>query len=125
MSSNRSRTRGALAGAVALAAGLLPACSSGSQSANPTTTAAPPTAVRPSTTTSSPTTTTTSTTTTTTEQPTTTTTVPAPPVYPLLGVALPDPSMTLPPALVVKIDNAPGARPQTGFNAADVVVEEI
>ena len=29
------------------------------------------------------------------------------------------------PALVVKIDNAPGARPQTGFNAADIVYEEI
>ena len=29
------------------------------------------------------------------------------------------------PALVVKIDNAPAARPQTGFNAADIVYEEI
>jgi hypothetical protein len=29
------------------------------------------------------------------------------------------------PALVVKIDNAPGARPQSGMNEADIVVEEI
>ena len=28
------------------------------------------------------------------------------------------------PAAVVKIDNSPGARPQTGLNAADIVVEE-
>jgi hypothetical protein len=29
------------------------------------------------------------------------------------------------PALIVKIDNAPGARPQSGFNEADIVFEEI
>ncbi len=29
------------------------------------------------------------------------------------------------PAVVVKIDNAPAARPQNGFNAADIVFEEI
>ena len=45
---------------------------------------------------------------------------------PLTGVPLAD-GETAParPALVVKIDNAPAARPQTGFNAADIVYEEI
>jgi hypothetical protein len=46
-------------------------------------------------------------------------------VYPLLGTPLDDPDAAARPALVVKIDNAPGARPQTGFNEADIVVEEI
>lgn len=55
----------------------------------------------------------------------TTTTVPGPPVYPLTGVPLDDPALAARPALVVKIDNAPAARPQTGFNAADIVYEEI
>ncbi|MEO6125044.1 MAG: DUF3048 domain-containing protein [Ilumatobacteraceae bacterium] len=55
----------------------------------------------------------------------TTTTVPAVPVYPLTGVENPDPAIAARPALVVKIDNAPGARPQTGFNSADIVYEEI
>lgn len=55
----------------------------------------------------------------------TTTTVPGPPVYPLTGLPLPDPAFAAHSALVVKIDNAPGARPQTGFNSADIVFEEI
>lgn len=65
--------------------------------------------------------------TTTTEVPTTTTEPPPPPppVYPLTGVLEPDPAILARPALVVKIDNANGARPQTGFNSADIVVEEI
>lgn len=68
---------------------------------------------------------------TTTVPPSTTTTKPkrrpkpTGPVYPLTGVADPDPLRSLLPALVVKIDNAPGARPQTGFNSADLVYEEI
>jgi hypothetical protein len=41
---------------------------------------------------------------------------------PLTGLAGPAPSR---PALVVKIDNAPKARPQIGLNQADVVVEEL
>ena len=57
--------------------------------------------------------------------PETTTTLPPEPVYPLTGVANPDPIIAARPALVVKIDNAPGARPQTGFNSADIVYEEI
>ena len=55
----------------------------------------------------------------------TTTTLPAPPVYPLTGVLVADPAIAARPALVVKIDNASGARPQTGFNSADLVYEEI
>ncbi len=55
----------------------------------------------------------------------TTTTAPAAPVYPLTGLPLADPAFAAHSALVVKIDNAPGARPQTGFNSADIVFEEI
>ena len=62
--------------------------------------------------------------TTTTEAATTTTEAPVP-VYPLTGLPVADPAVAGRPALVVKIDNAPGARPQTGFNAADIVFEEI
>jgi len=108
----------------------LAACSDGGdgEEASPAT-APPATAPTPSTsaaptTTRAPATTAPATTTTTTE-PATTTTVPAPPVYPLTGVLLDDPAALARPALVVKIDNAPGARPQTGFNAADIVFEEI
>ena len=55
----------------------------------------------------------------------TTTTTQGPPVAPLTG--LPDPtgqSLTRP-ALSVKIENAPEARPQTGLQNADVVYEQI
>ena len=75
----------------------------------PTTSQSPATTVAPSTT----------------EAPATTTTVPGPLVYPLTGLLATDLAAFAHPALVVKIDNAPGARPQTGFNAADIVVEEI
>ena len=45
---------------------------------------------------------------------------------PLTGVPLaPGEEAPVRPAMVVKIDNAPGARPQTGFTAADIVYEEI
>jgi hypothetical protein len=37
----------------------------------------------------------------------------------------PDPVIAARPALIVKIDNASGARPQSGFNEADLVFEEI
>jgi hypothetical protein len=59
------------------------------------------------------------------KQPPTTTTTQGPPVAPLTG--LPDPtgqSLTKP-ALSVKIENAPEARPQTGLQNADVVYEQI
>ena len=98
------------------------ACGGGDSAAVETvelsTTEAPTTTVAPTTTPA------------TTEAPTTTvaettTTIPAPPVYPLTGVLMTDPAIAARPALVVKIDNAPRARPQTGMNAADIVFEEI
>lgn len=101
------------------------ACGGGDDSADTTapattttTTAAPTTTAATTTTTS-----TTSTTTTTTKAP-----KPKPkpkPTYPLTGLRRTDKAIAAQPALVVKIDNAPGARPQTGFNAADIVYEEI
>ena len=84
-----------------------------------------PTTVATTTTTVAPTTTARPTTSTTTEAPTTTTTEPPPPVYPLTGIGDPVKEIRRRPALVVKIDNAPPARPQTGFNSADIVFEEI
>ena len=54
----------------------------------------------------------------------TTTTVPEV-VFPLTGLPVNGSSLALRPALVVKIDNSPGAIPQTGFTAADLVYEEI
>jgi hypothetical protein len=65
---------------------------------------------------------------TTTTRPSPTTTAPPPPppapgTNPLTGLPL-DPARPARPALVVKIDNAPKARPQAGINEADVVVEE-
>lgn len=53
-----------------------------------------------------------------------TTTIEAAPVYPLTGLPISDEAKALRPALVVKIDNHPDARPQTGLNAADIVFEE-
>jgi len=96
------------------------ACSSDSKSA--ATTAASTTVGTTTTTEAAATTTAASTTTT---EAATTTTVPAEPVYPLTGVKNPDPAVAARPALVVKIDNASGARPQSGFNEADLVFEEI
>ncbi len=118
------RLRAATAG-VLLIAGL--AACSGSESAADTTEAATTTTKpKPTTTTAAATTTTKApATTTSTTEPATTTTIPAVPVYPLTGVENPDPVIAARPALVVKIDNAPGARPQTGFNSADIVYEEI
>ena len=74
-------------------------------------------------------TTTTATTTTTSAPPTTTTTVAAttttlpPPVQPLTGLPLTDAALLAKPALVVKVSNDPGARPQTGLNDPDIVFE--
>lgn len=74
------------------------------------TTAAPVTAAAPTTTT----------------VPATTTTTEAIPVptAPLTGAPVDDESILDRPALIVKIDNAPGAWPQTGLNQADIVYEE-
>ena len=46
------------------------------------------------------------------------------PVNPLLGTPLEDPTTATRPAMVVKIDNHPGARPQAGINQADIIFEE-
>jgi len=54
----------------------------------------------------------------------TTTTIPEV-VFPLTGLPVNGSALALRPALVVKIDNSPGAIPQTGFNAADLVYEEL
>jgi hypothetical protein len=60
--------------------------------------------------------------TTTTTAPTTTSTVPKGPWYPLTG--LPTTAAALQhPAVVVKMDNSPWARPQTAINQADIVFE--
>ena len=53
-----------------------------------------------------------------------TTTLPPEPAF-LTGLPQPDREKQDRPALVVKIDNAPEARPQAGLDAADVVFEEV
>jgi len=53
-----------------------------------------------------------------------TTAAPAP-VYPLTGLPVTDEAVAARPAMVVKIDNNSGARPQSGLNSADIVFEEI
>jgi hypothetical protein len=62
--------------------------------------------------------------------PTTTTADPPPtapvgPTFPLTGMAMTDAAVLARPALSVKVDNAPPARPQSGLNAADLVTEEL
>lgn len=61
--------------------------------------------------------------TTTTAAPTTTTV--APPTAPLTGQADPSGASHSRPALSVKVENTPDARPQTGIDKADVVYEEV
>lgn len=46
-------------------------------------------------------------------------------VYPLTGLPITDQAAASRPAMVVKIDNDPSARPQAGLNAADIVFEQI
>ena len=48
-----------------------------------------------------------------------------PPVAPLTGLPLTDQARLARPALVVKIENAPASRPQSGLDSADIVYEEI
>lgn len=48
-----------------------------------------------------------------------------PPVCPLTGIELADDGVLDKPAVAVKIENSPQARPQTGLEHADVVFEEI
>ncbi|MFZ9581191.1 MAG: DUF3048 domain-containing protein [Ilumatobacteraceae bacterium] len=54
---------------------------------------------------------------------TTTTTIPVP-VMPLTGLPVVDEAAAVRPAIAAKIDNHPGARPQSGLNNADIVYEE-
>jgi Protein of unknown function (DUF3048) N-terminal domain/Protein of unknown function (DUF3048) C-terminal domain len=58
------------------------------------------------------------------ESTTTASTIPAKPVMPLTGLPISDQALAGRPALVVKIDNHPDARPQSGLNQADIVFEE-
>ncbi|MFM8945494.1 MAG: DUF3048 domain-containing protein [Actinomycetota bacterium] len=51
-------------------------------------------------------------------------TAPELPKFPLTGTDIIDPMTADRPAIIVKIDNAPGARPQTGLTKADIVYEE-
>lgn len=50
--------------------------------------------------------------------------LPPPPTCPLTGVEAPTEKVPHRPALAIKIENAPEARPQAALNDADVVVEE-
>ena len=50
---------------------------------------------------------------------------PPPPTYPLTGIRATDATRLHRPVLVVKVDNAPLARPQAGLDAADVIFEEV
>lgn len=47
------------------------------------------------------------------------------PIAPLTGLPLADQARLGRPALIVKIENAPASRPQSGLDSADVVYEEI
>lgn len=49
---------------------------------------------------------------------------PVVPVFPLTGLPIDDPVAADRPAIIAKIDNAPGARPQSGLVRADIVYEE-
>ena len=94
---------------IALAGISLTACGGGGETAESTTSVAPTTVAV----TEAPTT----------VADTTTTTIPVP-VMPLNGLPIVDEAAAIRPAIVVKIDNHPGARPQTGLNEADIVYEE-
>jgi Protein of unknown function (DUF3048) N-terminal domain/Protein of unknown function (DUF3048) C-terminal domain len=98
----------------------LAAC--GGDGAAPVTTVAEtsPSTTKPSSTTTQRSTTTTSTSSSTS---TTTSTIPAEPVMPLTGLPIVDPALAARPAVVVKVSNDPGARPQSGVDSADIVFE--
>jgi hypothetical protein len=113
--------RSAVAASIASLVVVAAACSGGGD-AEPTTT--PPTTAAPTTTTTT-TTLPPTTTSTTVVETTTTTTEAVIPRMPLTGDVLTDPSVVPNrPALVVKIGNNPGARPQAGLESTDIVFEE-
>src|SRR3954470_14021935 len=51
----------------------------------------------------------------------TSTTIAPDPVMPLTGLPIADPALAARPAVVVKVSNDPGARPQSGLDSADLV----
>lgn len=53
----------------------------------------------------------------------TSTTIAPDPVMPLTGLPIVDPALAARPAVVVKVSNDPGARPQSGLDSADIVFE--
>src|SRR4051812_16910526 len=53
----------------------------------------------------------------------TSTTIAPDPVMPLTGLPITDPALAARPAVVVKVSNDPGARPQSGLDSADIVFE--
>jgi len=110
----------ALAGGAALLSACGKEATKATTTTSTTTTTLPPTTTLAPTTTSEPATTTTELVTTTTAAPTTTL---PPPVQPLTGLPLDDPALLSRVALIVKVSNDPGARPQTGLNDADIVFE--
>jgi hypothetical protein len=114
MISSRGARRARIHGvALSITVGLgLAACGGGSADSEPSTTLAPTTVAE--TTTAAPTTV---------AESTTTTTIPVP-VMPLTGLPVVDEAIAIRPAIAAKIDNHPGARPQSGLNNADIVYEE-
>lgn len=109
-----------IAVALSVTAVTVAACG-GDDDVAPTTTLAP---VVVETTSPRTTTTTRATTTTTTDATTTTVEAAVEPVMPLTGEPITDELAAARPAMVVKIDNHPQARPQYGLNGADIVFEE-
>ncbi len=97
--------------ALAGGAALLNACSGSSKKSAATTAETTPQSSAPDTTVAE-----------TTTAPTTTA-VAAAPVQPLTGLPLTDSALLSRVALVVKVSNDPGARPQTGLNDSDIVYE--
>jgi len=116
--------RRALPALLAALALLLPACS-GSGQAETTTTAATTTTATTTTTTSTTTTTAPPTTTTTSTTTTTTTTLPPGSPAPLNGLPVADDALLSRRVVAVKVDNHPLARPQSGLQEADAVIEII
>ncbi len=121
----RISRRTVLQGGALSALGLILAACGGDESSGDTTTAASTgstDAAAEATTPATEVATTTGVTNTTTGGPTTT--VAAGPTYPLTGLPVDDEARAVRPAMVVKVDNHPQARPQYGLNEADIVFEE-
>ena len=114
--------RRALLALIAAAALLLPACGGSGQAATTTTTTTAPTTTA---TTASPTTTATTAPPTTTTTTTTTTTLPPGTPSPLNGLPVEDETLLARRVVAVKVDNHPNARPQSGLQEADAVIEII